>query len=183
MSELQHASGVLVRVAPYSETSMITTWVTRPHGLVHLMVRGGRKRRSRQVENVDLLDSASLTYQSARCGTLHTAREIRVTRHRRTVAVHYGKQLSALYAYEVLALLVETDTPIDAVVELYEAMLDYLETHEPSFKLIERFERGLFSRLGLPHESAGIELCRQQHYPRAPKCWNRLRDWLKAESR
>lgn len=174
MPGTEHCEGIIVRILPYSESSLITTWITDRYGMLQILIRGIRKPKQKNFDPVDLLNQSSLSYAPNTRSYLHTAKEIKLTQSHRAVATDYSKLLTCTYFFEVISLLVERDTPIDELYQLYHKALDYLETHATSWQLVERFERRLFSELGLSHSSMSIHQARQQHYPKPPKSYKAL---------
>jgi DNA repair protein RecO len=174
MATIEHCEGIIVRLLPYSETSLITTWITDQHGIIQVLIRGVRKAKQKNFEGVDLLNEASLSFSVNSRTYLHTAREIKLLQGRRSLATDYTRQLTCTYFFECISMLVERDTPINELYQLYLTALDYLETHPSSHQLIERFERRLLEHLGLPHQTLSIHQARQQHYPKSPKSWKPL---------
>jgi len=181
MAHPEHCVGFLIRTLPYSETSRITTWLTDRAGILQILLRGARRKNQQSFDPVDLLDLAEIQFSRNTRSGLHTAREIRTTRSYRSVATDYPRQLTATYFFEVIARLVETDTPLDDLFGVYQKAIEYLESHPPTPRLIERFERRIFSNLGLPHENQNIDLTRQQHYGRPLKSWKALQRELKTD--
>lgn len=183
MAHPEHCVGFLIRALPYSETSRITTWLTDRHGILQILIRGARRNKQQAFDPVDILDLAEIQFSRNHRSGLHTAKEIRTTRSYRSVATDYPRQLAATYFYEVIARLVETDTPLDDLFEVYQKAIEYLEDHPPTPQLIERFERRIFANLGLPHDNQNIELTRQQHYARPLKSWKALQKELKPDQK
>lgn len=179
---MHQCEGIIVRVLPYSESSLITTWITDTRGILQVLIRGIRKPKQKNFDPVDLLQQSSLCYAANDRTHLHTAREVKRIDPHRAVATDYPKLLACTYFYEIIAMLVERDTPIDEIYQLYLKALTYLETHQISPQLIERFERRLLTELGLPHENLSIHQARQQHYPKAPKSWKTLQKNLSTGS-
>ncbi|MEM6883592.1 MAG: DNA repair protein RecO [Verrucomicrobiota bacterium] len=180
MGNIENSEGVVVRILPYSESSLITTWITDRQGIVQILIRGIRKPKQKNFDPVDLLNQSSLVYTKNSRSHLHTAREIKCISTHRDVATQYSKLLVCSYFYEVISMLVERDTPINEIYSLYLKALDYLATHESSPELLERFERRLLSQLGLHHQNLSIHQVRQQHYSKTPKSWQPLQKSLKA---
>lgn len=179
MAQSENCQGFLIRSLPYSETSRITTWLTDRAGILQILIRGARRQKQKAFDQVDLLDLAEIQFSRSSRSGLHTARELRISKSYRAIATDYPRQLTAIYCFEVIARLVETDTPLDELFDLYRKAIDYLEDHPASPKLVERFERRVFDILGLPHVNQGIELTRQQHYGRPLKSWKALQTELK----
>lgn len=187
---MNHDEGILVRSAAYGETSLLTTWITREHGILRLMIKGvrtaapvgksGKPRRSGTGgSGADLLSRAEISFQRSTRSQLHSLRELKILRSHRAVATDYTKQLACFYAFEVIAQLVEPDTAIPEPFECFSRLVDYLESHAVSVELIERFERRLLGLLGLPHLGEEMDRVRRRHYARVPRCWPGLREALR----
>jgi len=178
MAAIEHCEGIVVRILPYSESSLITTWITNTQGILQILIRGIRKPKQKNFDPVDLLHQSSVVYAANSRTSLHTAKEIKLLDSHRAIATNYTKQLTSAYFYEIIAMQVERNTPIDELYELYLKALDYMQTHDVTAQLIERFERRLLTQLGLPHTNLSIHQARQQHYSKSPKSLKLLQKTL-----
>ena len=74
--------------------------------------------------------------------------------------------LAATYLVRLIEMMVEREHPLPEVHDLLQKALDYLNTHEPSKALIERFELRLAEDLGVatPDGKAAVALQMAVHH-------------------
>jgi DNA repair protein RecO (recombination protein O) len=161
--------GILIHQRPYSETSRIITWLTRGHGIVRTLAKGISRQKQLSFGTLDLFYQCQLSYRLSQKSDLATLRHSHLIKNYAPLLCTYPKQLSALYCYEVIEALVEKQTPIEDYYQLYQQALEYLETHEASWKLIERFERKALDLAGLNQPLLPLPLLRRNIYPRKLK--------------
>ena len=63
---------------PWSETSLIVTWLTERFGTVRTVARGARRPKSEFAGMLDLFYGADIAFSFSRKGDLHTLREVSV---------------------------------------------------------------------------------------------------------
>ena len=171
--------GIITRRLPYSETSYVLTWLSASHGLIRTLARGATRPKQALFGKIDLFHQGRLSWMPSRKSSLHTLKEFSVDETRRGLTRSYPALLTASYFFEIIELVVETQTPVPEIYSLYIKALDYLETKDSSTTLVERFERRLLENLGLNHPDWSIEQLRRHAYPRQPKTLARLQAELK----
>jgi len=154
----ERAHGIILRVRPLTESSLIVHWLTPVAGRLATVAKGARRPKSPFLGKLDLLLSADFSFQRSRKSDLHVLREVVVT-DRRT---HLVTQLQALriaaYAVACIEQATETDTPIPEVHELFLDLLAYLGTHDPTARAVLAFELKLLACLGLEPDPAETRL-------------------------
>ncbi len=95
----------------------------------------------------------------------------------------YGRVLAATYLIKLIALVVEPHAPLPAIHDLLAKALDYLNDHDPSRALMERFELRLAEDLGLVGENgaSGSEAARaieESFHRRLPVQRRQLLTWM-----
>ncbi len=151
---LEQAEGVIVRMHPFSDTSLILHWITAEHGRIGTLAKGIRKPRSGHAAPVDLLFAGTLGFVRSSRSHLHTFREfVPVERHER-LRTDYGKLLQVAYAVALLERATEEDTPIPEFYVLFRSWLAALETqiHQP--RMVLAFEARLLVEMGLDPRGA-----------------------------
>lgn len=177
MANYEHDVGILIHQTPYSETSRIVTWLTLDNGILQTMAKGVNRKNS-SLGIIDLFYECDLTLKLSLKSGLHALIHTRLIHNHGQALSSYAKQLTALYCYEVIEILVEKQTPIPEYYQLYLQALVYLKTHDTSWKLIERFERKALSFSGFNQPSISLNLLRQTSYHRSPKCLKALKTCL-----
>ncbi|MFM7214011.1 MAG: DNA repair protein RecO, partial [Verrucomicrobiota bacterium] len=99
---LEQAEGVIVRIHPFSDTSLILHWITAEHGRFGTLAKGIRKPKSGHAAPVDLLFAGTLGFVRSTRSHLHTFREfVPVERHER-LRIDYAKLVQVAYAVALL---------------------------------------------------------------------------------
>ncbi|NJK90661.1 MAG: DNA repair protein RecO [Blastochloris sp.] len=166
--------GVLVHQSPYSESSRITVWLTRQHGILRTLVKGLHRKGNNAFGVLDLFYQCQISYSLRPKSTLHQLTQSLCLKTHQPGLLDYHKQLAALYCFEVIDVLVEKQTPIPDYYELYLQALGYLETHPASWLLIERFERRALTLAGLNEPARPLPALRRSAYPHSPKSFQAL---------
>ena len=161
--------GILIHQMPYSETSRIITWLTKGHGIIRTLAKGANRSKNPSFGVLDLFYQCQLSYRLSSKSGLATLIHSNLVRNHGQFLSTYPKQLSALYCFEVIEVLVEKQTPVEEYYQLYLQALEYLETHETSWKLIERFERKALDFAGLNQNTASLAGLRRTSYHCMPK--------------
>jgi DNA repair protein RecO (recombination protein O) len=147
MDERSH--GVVLRVRPLTETSLVVHWLTPDLGRLATVAKGARRPRSPFLGKLDLLVSADFSYLRSRRSDLHTLREVAVTgRHPRITSDLHALHVVS-YAIGLVELVAESDTPIPEIHELFLDLLHYLESPPPTARAVVAFELKLLACQGL----------------------------------
>ena len=77
---MEATAAILLRKMPWSETSLIVTWLTERFGTVRTVARGARRPKSEFAGMLDLFYRADIAFSISRSGDLHTLREVSVRR-------------------------------------------------------------------------------------------------------
>lgn len=172
--------GILIHQMPYSETSRIITWLTKGHGIVRTLAKGVSRNRQSPFGVLDLFYECQISYKLSSKSGLATLLHSHLINNHGQLLSTYPKQLSALYCFEVIEALVEKQTPVEEYYKLYLQALEYLETHETSWKLIERFERKALEFAGLNQPEASLAGLRRTAYHLTPKSFKMLESVFKS---
>lgn len=76
-------------------------------------------------------------------------KEVHVTIPRMHLRESYPRVLAATYFSKLVEMVSEREAPLGGIGELLRLSLDYLDEHEPSPRLVARFENRLSDELGL----------------------------------
>ena len=152
---LEQAEGVIVRMHPYSDTSLILQWITAEHGRFGTLAKGIRKPKSGHVAPVDLLFAGTLGFVRSSRSHLHTFREfVPVERHER-LRTDYAKLVQVAYAVALLERATEEDTPIPEFYALFRSWLSALSSQPRQPRMVLAFEARLLVEMGL--DPRGVE--------------------------
>jgi DNA repair protein RecO (recombination protein O) len=142
------SEGLILRVSPLTETSLIVRWLTPGFGRISTVAKGARRPKSPFRGRIDLFFLADFTFRPSRKSTLHTLCEIALRETHRGLRERLDALEAAATAVRALERLTESDTPLPDVFELYNAYLREL-TGPPQAALTPTFQAKLLAMLGL----------------------------------
>ncbi len=149
---MDKTQAILVGRRSISESSLLVTWLSRDLGLLRTRARGALRARSAMAGRLDLFVSAEIAITPPLRGETWTLCEVDWSQPRLGLRQDYLKVLAASYLVRLLQAVVE---PMASVAELHDLLskaLDYLESHPPSLRMVQRFEWRVAQDLGLSVE-------------------------------
>lgn len=155
---LERSHGIVLRLRPLSESSVIVHWLAADAGRIATVARGARRPKSPFLGKLDLFVAAELSFVRSNRSTLHTLGEVVVTRRHDGLARDLRSLAMASYAVHAVELATETDTPIPEIHALFEAFLHHVESHPPAARSVLAFEVKLLACLGLEPDPAETSL-------------------------
>lgn len=141
---------ILLHRQPFSETSLIITWVSPEAGVLKTMAKGVLRPRHPYGSALDLFYLCEIRCQPSASSDLGTLREARLLDGFLPLRRDWRVVQCAHYFAELLLHLTEPRAEMVELFELYEKALRYLETHLPTARLVERYEKKLLELSGLP---------------------------------
>lgn len=149
-SPLCKTLGVATRIAAWSETSAIVTWISRDHGRLATVLKGAYRPRSLFLGQFDLLQTVELVYyRSARAGAAHVARECALVTARPAFRRHWQATAAATYLADLLTRICPIEAPQPGLYPFLERALDLLSAHPRTDSLLLWLEIKLLDELGL----------------------------------
>ena len=115
---MESAVGLVVRVRPLTETSLILHWLTRDAGRLATVAKGARRPNSPFRGKLDLFYRADFSFVRSRRSELHTLREVQLRETHARLRQDLGLLQQASYAAALVEQTTETDTPLPRVFEL-----------------------------------------------------------------
>lgn len=146
---IEKATGLVLRVLPLTETSLIVRWLTRESGRISTVAKGARRPKSAFHGKLDLFYLADLSFSRSRRSELHTLREVSLRDSHPVLREDLGRLRQAAYAATLVEQTTETDTPLAEVFELLRGFLEMLVTSRARARNVFGFELKLLSDLGL----------------------------------
>lgn len=144
----EKASGLVLRVIDFSETSCIVTIYTREFGKIHGLAKGGRKLKGPFESALDLLSLVRLVFLRKSSGALDLLTEAKLERRFRG----RDRDLASIYAgYYIAELLNELTHDYDPHAELFDLAnetLVELSTSGNLAAIVARFEMTALRLLG-----------------------------------
>lgn len=145
---------ILLRKTPWSETSLIVTWLTSDFGMTRTIARGARGPRSVFAGKLDLFFCADIAFAHSRKGDLHALREVSIiSAFDASKSGYAGFHLAAYFA-ELAGSAAPAMHPAPDIYDLLRRALEYLQKSPASEKALDHFERELCRILGV-HDVSG----------------------------
>lgn len=144
----ERATGIILRIRPLTETSLIVEWLTAELGRISTVAKGARRPKSSFQGKLDLYYECDLGFARSRRSELHTLREVRLVNTRGSLRKELSRLRLAAYAGSLLERATETETPVPEVYALFKALLDAAEHALGARMLVYAFEARLLETLG-----------------------------------
>ena len=151
----EKSSGLILRTRPLTETSLIVHWCSADCGLFKTVAKGALRPKSPFAGRLDLFVTCEVVFVRSGKSDLHTLREAQLTLLRLHLRDSYARVVAAAYFCRLLEMVAEREAPLGGLHELLRLALDHLDSHDPSAKLVARFENRLCGELGLGEVKSG----------------------------
>jgi DNA repair protein RecO (recombination protein O) len=146
---IETATGLVLRIRPLTETSLIVQWLTPGLGRLATVAKGARRPKSPFRGKLDLFYLADFSFSRSRRSSLHTLREVGLRETHRPLRVELGYLRQASYCAALVEEATETETPLPAIFELLNRFLDALPQRPAQPQTVLAFELKLLRELGL----------------------------------
>lgn len=146
----ENTTGIVVRVRPYSETSLIAQWITRDLGRVSVLAKGAARPKSPWRGRLDLYFEAEISLARSPRSSLRTLLDLKLGNTRANLRSSIFCLEQAGYFVSAIEHVSEADTPIQELFELLHGMLDLLDQRARPLAPVELllFEFALLSQSG-----------------------------------
>ncbi|MDQ6630726.1 MAG: DNA repair protein RecO [Verrucomicrobiota bacterium] len=171
----ERTSGLIIRLRPLTETSLIICWLTPNFGRISTVAKGARRSKSPFRGKLDLFYYADFSFLKSRRSDLHTLREINLRETNPALRQDISYLQQTAYCSALIEQTTETDTPLPNIFQLVIDFLKNLPLHKPQPLNVFAFEMKLLHELGLKPDftknklSAGtrqiLENCVNQEWP------------------
>lgn len=155
---IESAAGIILRIRPLTETSLIVHWLTPNFGQVATVAKGARRPRSPFSGKLDLFYEADFSFSRSRHGDLHVLREASLRETNGPLREDITKLTQAAYAAALIVQSTETETPLPEVYKLFREFIISARSHEPSPQAVFAFELKMLRELGLEPDWAQTSL-------------------------
>jgi DNA repair protein RecO (recombination protein O) len=150
----ESATGLILRVRPLTETSLIIHWLTPDLGRIATVAKGARRPRSPFLGKLDLFYLADFSFSRSRRSELHTLREVRPRELHGAIRQDITRLRQAAYATAFVEQATETETPLPDVYELLREFLECLCRQRAAPQIVFGFELKMLRGLGLEPDLA-----------------------------
>jgi DNA repair protein RecO (recombination protein O) len=144
----ESAYGIVLRIRPLTETSLIFHWLTRDQGRIATVAKGARRAKSSFRGKLDLFFEAHLSFVRSWRSELHTLREAVPVATFPSIRTDYERLNQAAYAVRLVELATETETPVPEFFDLLTDWLRHQESGTPSRLSLLTFEWGILDLSG-----------------------------------
>lgn len=152
---MEKTTAILINRYRLTETSLIVQWCSAEAGIFKTVAKGALRPKSAFAGRLDLLVSCEVMWTPSRTSDLHVLKEVQLCNPRRGLRASYLRVLAATYFCKLLEMVAETQTPLPGLHGVLELALEYLDTHDPTWRLVTRFEDRLCAELGLGEGAPG----------------------------
>ena len=152
---METTAAILLRKIPFSETSVIVSWLTEAHGKIKTVAKGARRPKSPFAGKLDLFFEAEIQWVRSRKSELHILKELVLREPFDGLRARYDRTRLAAYFVELIETVTE---PEHAAPELYDLMrraLRYLNDGSATPRALLHFESELTRLIGI-HGQAGV---------------------------
>jgi DNA repair protein RecO (recombination protein O) len=158
---IESATGVIIRLSDYSETSQIATFLTDRFGKVSAIAKGAKRAKSSTGGAMDMLTVNEITFSTPTGATLATLREARVIEQFTAPRMSPEHYYAALYFAELADIFAEG---IDKPKELFDLLIETLRAlsaadREAAGNLLAYFETHVLRVSGLAPNLAECASC------------------------
>jgi DNA repair protein RecO (recombination protein O) len=146
---MEATPAILLRKMPWSETSLIVTWLTERFGTTRTVARGARRPKSEFAGMLDLFYRADIAFSFSRKGDLHTLREVSVRSVFNVSEAGNAGYYLASYFGELAGMAAPSMQPSREIFDLLRRGLNFVQQSPASLKALNHFEIELCRILGV----------------------------------
>ncbi len=150
--------GIVLRVRPLTESSLILHWITPDYGRIATVAKGARRPKSPFRGVLDLFHEAQIGIRKSRRSSLHLLREAALVDGHTTLRREWLHLQQASYAAALIEQSTEEESPLHEVYALYSGFLGHLSNSLSGPNAMMAFELRYLDRVGLrpPLDRAGL---------------------------
>ena len=145
---LEKSEAIVLRVVPWSETSMVVTLFTRDFGKISAIARGARRLRSPFESALDLLAKSQVVFIKKSSDALDLLTEAKLIRRFRSGQVALLPLYCGYYVAELLLGLTEDNESADELYDVSDRTLIDLDSGKSAAEVVLRFEMQVLKLLG-----------------------------------
>jgi DNA repair protein RecO (recombination protein O) len=146
---IEKDQAIVLRTAPYSNTSRFVLWLTRAHGRIATLIKGALRPKSAFIGQFDLFYTCELLYYIRDRAGLHIARECTPLKPRAPLREKWRACLGASYLADLCARALPDAAAAPPIFDWLDAALDELAEGETPLETILRAELAFLDLLGL----------------------------------
>ena len=152
----ERSEGLVIRLRPLGDTSLIVHWLTPEHGRLATVAKGARGPKSPLRGKLDWCFEAEFSFRRNPKGDLHSLSEVVV----RNSHVSLRREVSSLeliaHAVATIEQVTETETPQPEVHRLFHEFLAFLEIQGPMARAQFAWDLRFLAIQGLEPDPEGL---------------------------
>src|SRR5215204_7020927 len=145
----ERTSGIILRIRPLTETSLIVQWLTPDLGRIATVAKGARRPKSPFRGKLDLFYEGDFSFARSRKSDLHVLREVVLTETHAALRTNLGWIQQASYFSALVDQTTETETPLPHIYDLVKNALRLILSGPPTALSVFVFEIRRLVELGL----------------------------------
>ncbi len=134
--DLPRTEGIVLRMQPVTETSLIVTWFTREAGKLKTLAKGARRPKNPMRGKIDLFYRDEIVFQRSRRSDLHLLYDCYLDEPRAKLRDSMERVAAASYVCELVDLATEVEDAHPEVFDLLDSVLDALTSRVGAVVLI-----------------------------------------------
>ena len=154
----ERARGLVLRLYPLTETSLIVHWLTPELGRLATVAKGARRPKSPFRGKLDLFYLAEFSFGRSQRSELHTLREVSLCETHAWLRRDLTRLQQASYCARLIEQVTETQTPVPEIFHLMLSILNPPAPQRSPAQTVFAFELKLLDELGLKPDLARSRL-------------------------
>jgi DNA repair protein RecO (recombination protein O) len=155
---LERSTGLILRIRPLTETSLIVQWLTPDLGRLATVAKGARGSKSTFRGQLDLFYSSDFSFARSSRSELHNLRETKTIATHAELRRNLAWLQQASYAAALIEQNTETESPLPVLYTQFTQLLAEIPLHAAQPQTIFAFELKLLADLGLQPDFAETPL-------------------------
>lgn len=151
---VEKTRGLIIRVHPLTESSLIVDWLTPDFGRISTAAKGARRPKSLLSGKLDLFYLADFMFARSTRSELHTLREVHLIETHSALRKDIHALEQAAYCARLLVQATEKETPLPELFELMISTITRIAAGAPNARTVLDFEVGLLTELGISPDPA-----------------------------
>ena len=152
---------IVLRIAPFSRTSHIVTWMTQDYGKIATVVKGAVRPKSMFLGQYDQFYSCELLFYKRARNNLHIIKETTPLKTRSSFRQDWRAMGVASYLCDLVNRVSPDNDPYDSLYPILEESLDMLAQHSAEPDLVFWTEIRIMNKLGITPQFASCPACRK----------------------
>ena len=119
----EKSRGIVLRVRPLSDTSLIVNWITSTNGRLTTVAKGAKRPKSPHRGKLDLLFESDFTYRKNKRSNLHILREVYLKKTNTIVSSNIRSLSLLAYGTHFLEKATAPDHPMPGVYIIFSDLI------------------------------------------------------------